>query len=142
MGEFSDRLQLILNHYGFTAYRMAQEIGTNGANLSNLISGKFKPSFDFLDKLLNRFPELNGNWVITGMEPMFNDPKIKGIYNQIDHSELLESKNTIISLQSKTINHLEEKVSELNKKMREYELAKGFLQKVASENLESTKTGK
>jgi transcriptional regulator with XRE-family HTH domain len=61
MTELKERLQQVLNHYGLSAYRIAQDTGTSSTNLSNLLSGRFKPSFEFLSKVLNTYPEINGN---------------------------------------------------------------------------------
>ena len=45
----------------------ADKIGVNRATISHILSGRNKPSIDFLQKLLNNYPELNVNWLITGI---------------------------------------------------------------------------
>ena len=45
----------------------ADKIGVNRATISHILSGRNKPSIDFLQKLLSNYPELNANWLITGI---------------------------------------------------------------------------
>ncbi|MDC0204429.1 helix-turn-helix transcriptional regulator [Flavobacteriales bacterium] len=45
----------------------ADKIGVNRATISHILSGRNKPSIDFLQKLLSNYPELNVNWLITGI---------------------------------------------------------------------------
>ena len=46
---------------------LADTIGVNRATISHILSGRNKPSIDFLEKLLHVYPELNANWLITGI---------------------------------------------------------------------------
>ena len=48
------------------ASELANNIGVNRATISHILSGRNKPSIDFLEKLLNVYPEINANWLITG----------------------------------------------------------------------------
>ena len=45
---------------------LADNIGVNRATISHILSGRNKPSIDFFQKLLNTYPDLNSNWLITG----------------------------------------------------------------------------
>jgi transcriptional regulator with XRE-family HTH domain len=45
----------------------ADMIGVNRATISHILSGRNKPSIDFLEKLLHVYPELNANWLVTGI---------------------------------------------------------------------------
>ena len=46
---------------------LADNIGVNRATISHILSGRNKPSIDFLQKLLHSYPDLNANWLITGI---------------------------------------------------------------------------
>ena len=52
---------------GLKSSALADNIGVNRATISHILSGRNKPSIDFLQKLLNSYPELNVNWLITGI---------------------------------------------------------------------------
>ena len=46
---------------------LANIIDVNRSTISHILSGRNKPSIDFLEKLLSVYPELNLNWLITGI---------------------------------------------------------------------------
>ena len=47
--------------------QLADNIGVNRATISHILSGRNKPSIDFLQKLLSIYPTLNANWLIAGV---------------------------------------------------------------------------
>lgn|SRR3989338_8263719 len=49
-----------------TASSFADEIGIKRSNLSHVLSGRNKPSLDFLAKIITHFPNVNASWLITG----------------------------------------------------------------------------
>jgi transcriptional regulator with XRE-family HTH domain len=64
-----ERLQLILKMHNLTPSAFADQIGVQRSNVSHVISGRNKPSLDFLEKILNTYPRVNANWLITGAMP-------------------------------------------------------------------------
>ena len=54
---------------------LADNIGVNRATISHILSGRNKPSIDFLEKLLNTYPKINTNWLISGVGYMKSDIK-------------------------------------------------------------------
>jgi len=58
---------------GLKSSELAHFIGVNRATISHILSGRNKPSIDFLQKLLSVFPKLNSNWLITGIGYMNTD---------------------------------------------------------------------
>ena len=54
---------------------LADNIGVNRATISHILSGRNKPSIDFLEKLLNTYPNINANWLISGVGYMKSDIK-------------------------------------------------------------------
>ena len=61
------RLKNWMTDKGFRSSVFADKIGVNRATISHILSGRNKPSIDFLEKLLHVFPKLNANWLITGI---------------------------------------------------------------------------
>ena len=61
------RLKKWLDLNSKKASELASNIGVNRATISHILSGRNKPSIDFLEKLLNVYPNLNANWLITGV---------------------------------------------------------------------------
>lgn len=64
--EFSKRLNKIMDFYGLTASALAEEIDFNRSSISHLLSGRNKPSLEFVMKLLQKFPELDMDWLVSG----------------------------------------------------------------------------
>ena len=63
---FPARLQQFLKAYGLTSSELAQKLGVQKSSISHLLSGRNKPSFDFLSKFARTFPEINLRWLLTG----------------------------------------------------------------------------
>lgn len=61
-----DRIRLIMKSQNLTASEFADTIGIKRSNLSHVLSGRNKPSLDFLAKIIESFPKVNASWLITG----------------------------------------------------------------------------
>ena len=59
---------------------LADNIGVNRATISHILSGRNKPSIDFLEKLLNIYSNINANWLISGIGYMQNETKEKQVF--------------------------------------------------------------
>lgn len=64
--EFTERLQKVLDHYHLSASAFADKIQVNRASISHLMSGRNKPSLDFILKILDAFPEVELYWLLNG----------------------------------------------------------------------------
>jgi transcriptional regulator with XRE-family HTH domain len=66
-----ERLALILQQENLTAGKLAEMLGVQPSGISHLLSGRNKPNFDFVAKLLKRFPAINPDWLILGEGEMY-----------------------------------------------------------------------
>ena len=73
------RLKNWMESEGLKPSVLADNIGVNRATISHILSGRNKPSIDFLEKLLSAFPYINTNWLISGIGYMQNDIKQKEV---------------------------------------------------------------
>ncbi len=64
--EFGKRLQKILDYYSISATELSNQISFNRSTISHLISGRNKPSLDFVMKILQKFPEVELYWLLNG----------------------------------------------------------------------------
>ena len=64
--DFIKRLEIILDYYGLNASSFADKIGVQRSSLSHLLSGRNKPSLDFILKILDVFPEIDLYWILNG----------------------------------------------------------------------------
>ena len=64
--EFNTRLEEILKHYGLSASAFAEKISVQRSSISHILSGRNKPSLDFIDKVIQAFPEIDLIWLLSG----------------------------------------------------------------------------
>lgn len=64
--DFSKRLQRILDYYSVTATAFSEEINFNRSTISHLLSGRNKPSLEFVMKVLQKYPEVELYWLLNG----------------------------------------------------------------------------
>ena len=69
------RLKNWMESEGLKSSALADTIGVNRATISHILSGRNKPSIDFLEKLLSAYPNINANWLISGIGYMHSDIK-------------------------------------------------------------------
>ena len=50
------------------ARQFAEEIGVQPSSISHILTGRNKPSVELIQKLLERYPEVNLRYLITGVE--------------------------------------------------------------------------
>lgn len=64
--DFIKRLETVLEYYSLTASSFADKISVQRSSMSHLLSGRNKPSLDFIMKLVEEFPEVSLEWIING----------------------------------------------------------------------------
>ena len=66
-----ERLVQLLDVEQLSPSKFADIIGVQRSSISHVLSGRNKPSFDFLQKTLKAFPGLNADWLIQGEGTMY-----------------------------------------------------------------------
>ena len=61
-----ERINLILKSRNLNAAQFADEIGVQRSSVSHILTGRNNASLDFLLKVLNRYPEIDTDWLLTG----------------------------------------------------------------------------
>ncbi|WP_411895037.1 helix-turn-helix domain-containing protein [Winogradskyella sp. A2] len=64
--EFTNRLQKIIDFHDETASSFAEKIGVQRSSISHILSGRNKPSLDFVMKLLHTYPDVELYWLMNG----------------------------------------------------------------------------
>ena len=64
--DFIKRLEQILDFYNLNASSFADKIGVQRSSMSHLLSGRNKPSLDFILKIDEEFPEVDLYWILNG----------------------------------------------------------------------------
>jgi len=65
-----ERILLILKTKNISSSQLADEIGVQRSNISHILSGRNKPSLEFIKKILDRYKDINMEWLINGKGPM------------------------------------------------------------------------
>lgn len=79
----NSRLLQFLTAENITQAQFADSIGVARASISHIISGRNKPSYEFISAMMRQYPQLNPEWLILGKGRMYNDgsrqaPQISG----------------------------------------------------------------
>jgi transcriptional regulator with XRE-family HTH domain len=61
-----ERLQELLTHEHLTPVRFAELVEVQRSSVSHVLSGRNKPSLDFIGKILSAFPHVSPDWLILG----------------------------------------------------------------------------
>ena len=64
--DFIKRLEIILDYYNLSASAFADKISVQRSSLSHLLSGRNKPSLDFIIKVIEVLPEVDLYWILNG----------------------------------------------------------------------------
>ena len=64
--DFAKRLQKVIDFYGESASSFSEKIGVQRSSISHILSGRNKPSLDFVMKILDTFPEVELYWLLNG----------------------------------------------------------------------------
>lgn len=65
-----DRIIKFMTHENLTATHFADEIGVQRSSISHILSGRNNPSFEFIQKMLGRYKQLNAEWLLVGTGSM------------------------------------------------------------------------
>lgn len=91
-----ERILEFLKSENKSSAHFAQEIGVQPSAISHIISGRNKPSLDFIIKMINRYPSLSIEWLIFGKGSMYVDKLQNELFSKdgeskIKHEDVLSS---------------------------------------------------
>ena len=66
--DFIKRLEHLMDYYTLNASAFADKIGVQRSSISHLLSGRNKPSLDFVMKIMDVFPNVNLYWMLDGKQ--------------------------------------------------------------------------
>lgn len=71
-----DRLNKLMSHFGISPAQLADSIGVQRSSVSHILSGRNKPSYDFLIKILKKYNDISAEWLLLNEGNMLK----KGIF--------------------------------------------------------------
>jgi transcriptional regulator with XRE-family HTH domain len=65
--KFAERLNKVMDYYELSAAQFSEKIEVQRSSISHILSGRNKPSLDFVLKVLKTFPEVELYWLLNGV---------------------------------------------------------------------------
>jgi len=125
----NDRIKLIIESRNLTASKFADEVGVQASSISHILSGRNKPSLEFIQKILNSYSDINYEWLISGKGTM---------HKEISHSPTVnetkdKAQGTVNDLFTSSIDT--EKKEEETEDINEEEMQDNIAEKTENEGL-------
>ena len=68
MNEFKDRLLELIKSKNISASELSKKINVQRSNISHILSGRNKPSLDFVLKLCDYYNDIDLDWLLKGID--------------------------------------------------------------------------
>ncbi len=138
-----ERILLLMKSFGMNPTEFADEIGVQRSSISHILSGRNNPSLDLVTKILNRFPEIDSNWLVLGKGSLVVKSEEKS--EKIENNETSKPSNNLFEQDSNdlfsdnqsnnsskgdknTIDELQRKIEILEKRSAEKETQSTILE--------------
>lgn len=73
-----EKLLSLMKNENLTPSKLAELLGIQPSGISHILAGRNKPSFDLVQKILRRFPQINPDWLFLDQQPMYRAVAEKG----------------------------------------------------------------
>ncbi|MFT4543583.1 MAG: transcriptional regulator with XRE-family HTH domain [Bacteroidia bacterium] len=74
MEEITERVKKVMDDHGLSSSQMADKIGVQRSAISHILSGRNKPSLDFVLKVLNAFTDVSSDWLLKEKKAVEKTP--------------------------------------------------------------------
>ena len=68
-----NRILQLLTAENISQTEFARKIGVSGPNVTHIITGRNKPSYDFILRIASAYPTLNLEWLLFGQGKMYKE---------------------------------------------------------------------
>ena len=66
ISEFTSRLKKVMDFHQLSASMFADKVGVQRSSISHILSGRNKPSLDFILKVTSEFKDVDMYWLLNG----------------------------------------------------------------------------
>jgi transcriptional regulator with XRE-family HTH domain len=80
-----ERILEFLRRENKSSVHFAEEIGVQPSGISHILSGRNKPSLDFVIKMLEKYPFLSTEWLLFGKGTMYRGNKMPTLFDNIEN---------------------------------------------------------
>lgn len=107
------RLELILKTQNLSPSLLADKLNIQRSGISHLLSGRNKPSLDFITKILNVFPEINSDWLLFGKGNMYKNQEQMTELNFPPHESINSQKVNEVFFHEEALPKVHENLEQL-----------------------------
>lgn len=87
-----DRIRKFMEYKGISPSELADTIGVQRSNVTHVLKSRNKPSFQFIEKMLQVYPDLNAKWLLLGTGPMVESSvKSRTLFDQLTEQVTAQS---------------------------------------------------
>lgn len=105
--DFTKRLQKVMDFYSESASSFAEKIGVQRSSISHILSGRNKPSLDFVLKVLSSYPEVDLYWLMNGKGVFPSQPHQKTTHEaEFPESTLVDNATALSKSETKPIERI------------------------------------
>ncbi|MBA4411354.1 MAG: helix-turn-helix transcriptional regulator [Bacteroidota bacterium] len=98
-----ERIRKFMEYKGISASELADTIGVQRSNVTHVLKARNKPSFQFIEKMLQIYPDLNAKWLLLGTGSMVDTlVKSRTLFDQ-DTEPISQPQTTTERIVEKTI---------------------------------------
>lgn len=111
--DFTQKLNEVLLYYKISPTALADKINVQRSSISHLLSGRNKPSLDFIVRLTDVFPELNFDWLVRDRGQMITlkkdeNSRFTNVNNNIiptlfDEQQIVEQKKSSMEISNQKV---------------------------------------
>jgi hypothetical protein len=94
MEDINTRLSTVITALKMSKNKFSKEIGTSSAMISKITGTKTNFGIEIVEKIVSRFPQLNFNWILTGVGEMWLD---NHNYEAQEHPQLSKNSSNLNS---------------------------------------------
>tara|TARA_B100000780_G_scaffold273870_2_gene238028 strand:+ start:598 stop:1059 length:462 start_codon:yes stop_codon:yes gene_type:complete len=94
--EIGNRIRLLMHFKKLNATQLADILDVQRSSISHILSGRNKPSLDFVQKIVHEFPEVSFDWLING------SGKLQPTVTNVTHDISTLSKESVTDVTKET----------------------------------------
>ena len=72
----ADRVRKIMELKSSNPSNFAEQIDINRSTMNHILNERNKPSLEVITKILEKYPDINSDWLILGKGPIFSSEKV------------------------------------------------------------------
>lgn len=134
--QLKDRIKTVMDKEKLSAAMFADIVGVQRSSISHILSGRNKPSLEFLQKVLSAYPKYSVEWLVMGKGIPVNTPSS----NTKTNTEIIEQPNLFTNVNTEML--VQERNTEKTDKKVEIEPEKVYENTEKEENKQQKNTKK